>query len=71
MALIVVKAVLVSNKPPVADGSMLTSSGERSGFGAPAPSLTRASPMHFSGAGKNSGILPKLVKFVGPPWTQA
>ena len=71
MVLIVVKAVPSRSKPPAADGSMRTSSGGIYGFGAPAPSVTRASPMHFLGDERSSAILPKLVKFVGPSWTQA
>ena len=47
MVLSDVKAVMVSSKPPMADDSMRTSTGGRCGFGASAPSLTRASPMHF------------------------
>ena len=62
MALVVVKAVLTSSKPPAVDDSVRTS---RCGFGDSAPSLTRASPMHYSAAG-GSAILPKLVKLVGP-----
>ena len=62
MALIVMKAVLRSSKPPAVDDSVRTS---RCGFGASAPSLTRASLMHYSAAG-GSAVLPKLVKLVGP-----
>ena len=68
MALIAVEAVSPGNKPPAVDDSMHTPVGGRYGFGALAPLLTRASPMHFSGAG-SLAIVPKLVKLVGPSST--
>ena len=72
MVLIAVKAMPAGGKPPAVDGSMRTFTGGRCGFGASVPSLTRASPMHFSGAVKNdSAIMPKLVKHVGPSSTVA
>ena len=40
--------------PPVAGVSMRSSTGERHGFGASAPSSTRASPIPSSGASKGS-----------------
>ena len=67
MVLITVEAVPIGSKPAAVDGSMRTSRGGRCGFDASAPSLTRASPMHFSGAIKRgSVIMSKLVKLVGP-----
>ena len=71
MALIVVEAVPANSKPPTADGSIRTSSGGRYGFGVSVPSLTRASQIHFSGAERESAILPNLVEFVGPSSTRA
>ena len=50
MVLYDVEAVPGSTKPPAVDDSMRTSTGRRWGVGASAPSLTRASPMPFSGA---------------------
>ena len=70
MVLIVVEAVRASSKPPLADDSMRTSTGGRYCFGAAVTSLTRAPPMHFSGAG-GSTILPNLVKLIGPSSTRA
>ena len=58
------EAMPASSKPPAADDSMRTSTGRRCGFGASAPSLTRAPSMNFLGA-RCSNILPKLVKLVG------
>ena len=70
MSLIDVEAVPVSSKPPLADDSMRTSTGGKYDFGTPAPSLTRASPMHFPGVERGSAILSKLVKSVGPSSTR-
>ena len=70
MVLIVVEAVPAGSKPPAADGSMRTSTGGKCGFGTSAPSLTRASLVHFSGAIKRgSAIMPTLVKLVRPSST--
>ena len=65
MVLSVVEALPAGSKPSAADDSIWTSAGGKCGFGASAPSLTRASPIHFSGAKRDSAILPKLVKLVG------
>ena len=46
MVLSVVKPVPVGSKPPAVNNSMRTSTSGRIGFGASAPLLTRASPMH-------------------------
>ena len=64
--LIVVETVPAGIKPPAADDSMCTSTGGKCGSGASAPSLTRASPMHFLEVKRGSAILPKLVTLVGP-----
>ena len=66
MVPIAVEAVLAGSKPPAAKDSMRTSTGGRCGFGASAPSLTRASViMHSSGTIKRgSAIMPKLVKLI-------
>ena len=69
MVLIAVKAVPAGSRPQAADDSMRTSTGERCGFGASAPSLTKELKMHFSGARGGWAILPKLVKLVGPSST--
>ena len=51
MVLSIVETVPASGKPPAADDSIIrTSTGERYGFGALTPSMTRASPMHLLGA---------------------
>ena len=71
MILSVVEAAPASSKPSAADDSIRTSAGGRYGFGASAPSLTRALLMHFSGAERGSAILPKLVKLVGPSYSRA
>ena len=63
--------VPASSKPSAADDSMRISPGGRYGFGASPPLLTRALPMHFSGAGRGSAILSKLVKFFGPSYPRA
>ena len=65
MVLIVLEAMSASSRPPAVDDGMRTSMGGRYGFGASAPLLARASPMHFLGAERGSVILPKLVKLVG------
>ena len=70
MALIGIEAVPASIMSPVVDDSMHTSSGRRYGFGASAPSFTKASPMHLLEAERGLAILPKLVKFVGPSSTR-
>ena len=68
MILITVEAVPVNIKPPAADISIRSFTGEKCGFGASAPLLTRVSPVHFSIAFKRgSTIMPKLVKLVAPP----
>ena len=61
MVLNAVEAVPVGSELPAADNSMRTFMGGRYGFDALAPLLTRALPMHFSGA-RGSAIIPKLVK---------
>ena len=72
MALIVVEAVPAVIKSSAADDSIRISTGGKCGLNASAPPLTRASPMHFSGADKKgSAIMPKLVKLVVPPSTLA
>ena len=53
ITLIVVEAVMASSKPPVGF-DMHISPGERRGFGAPAPSLTRASSLHI---GRSGGLI--------------
>ena len=65
MVLSVLEAVPVSSKPPAVDDGTRTFTGERCGFGASAPSLTSASPIHFPGAKRCSAILLKLVQRVG------
>ena len=70
MVLSVIEAVSANSKLPAVDSSMRTSTGERCGFGASAPSLTRASSMPFSGT-RGSAILPKLVELVGSSSTRA
>ena len=65
MVLIVVEAVPAGSKPPAVDDSMRTFMGGRFGLGASAPLFTRASPMHFSGAG-GSAIMPNLVELIRP-----
>ena len=70
MVLIVVEVVLASSEPPAADDNTRTSLGGRYAFGASAPSLTRALPTHFPGAG-DSTMLPKLVILVGPSSSRA
>ena len=62
MILIVVEAVPASSKPPAVDDSRHNSTDGICDFGALASSVTRASPMHFSGAERISASLPKLVK---------
>ena len=69
--LIIVEARPAGSRLPAADDSMLTSKGGKYGFGASAPSLTRASLMNFSGARRSSAILSKLVELVGPSSTRA
>ena len=64
MVLNAVEAVPAGSELPAADNSMRTSMGGRYGVDALAPLLTRALPMHFSGA-RGSAIIPKLVKLVG------
>ena len=64
MILIVVEAVPASSKPPAVDDSRHNSTDGICDFGALASSVTRASPMHFSGAERISASLPKLVKLV-------
>ena len=67
MAFLVVEALPAGIKLPAADDIMRTFTSGKCGFGASAPLLTEASPMHFSGANiRGSAILPKLVKLVGP-----
>ena len=68
MVLNAVEAVPAGSELPAADNSMRTSIGRRYGVYALAPLLTRALPMHFSGA-RGSAIIPKLVKLVGPSTT--
>ena len=63
MVLSGIEAVPTSDNPPAVGDSMRTSTGGKCGFGTSAPSLTRPSPMQFSGA-RGSAILPKLVKLV-------
>ena len=63
-----VEAVPTGSELPAADNSIRTSMGGRYGFDSLAPLLTRALPIHFSGA-RGSAIMPKLVKLVGPPTT--
>ena len=70
MVLSDVEDVPASSKLPAADDSMRTSTGGRCGFGASAPSLTRAPPMLFPGD-RGSALLPKLAKLVGPSSTRA
>ena len=53
------------------DYSMRTYTGKKCGFGASAPSLTRASPMHFFLAREGLIMLLKLIKLVGPSSTGA
>ena len=65
MVLNAVEAVPVGSELPAADNSMRTFMGGRYGFDALAPLLTRALPMHFSGA-RGSAIIPKLVKLGRP-----
>ena len=67
MTFIAVGAVPADIKPPAADSiACAPPRVEDAAFGAPALSLTRASPTHFSGAIKRgSAIMPKLVKLVG------
>ena len=72
MVLIAAEAVSVGSKPPATDGRMRISTDGRCDIGTSSPSLTRASPMHFSGAVKRgSTIMPKLVKLVEPSSTLA
>ena len=67
LVLIAIEVMPAGSKSPAADGSMRTSTCGRCGFGVSAPSLTRASTMPFSGAiERDSAIMPKLVKLVGP-----
>ena len=66
MTLIIVEAVPGGIKPPAADDSMRTSTSGKQGFGASAPSLTRASPMQFSGAKRDSTVLPKQAEEISP-----
>ena len=70
MFLRVVQAEPACWKPRATNVNMHIFRGERCGLGAPAPSLTRALLISFSGA-KGSAILPKLVKLVGSSSTQA
>ena len=69
IVLIVVEVVPAGSKPPVADDSIRTSTGERRGFGASAPLMTSASFLHIERAG-GSAILPRLVELVGPSMAQ-
>ena len=66
MALIIVEAVPAGIKPPAADDSMRTSTSGKQGFGASAPSLTRASPMQFSEPKRGSTVLPKQAAEISP-----
>ena len=52
MTLIVGEAGPAGMKPPTVDDVLRTSTGGTFGFGASAPLLIRASPMHFAGATK-------------------
>ena len=70
MVLTTIEAVRAGSKPPAADDSIRTPMGGICGFGASAPLLIRAAPMHFSTA-EGSAIMPKLVKLVGPSSTFA
>ena len=54
MDLVDVEAEPACCTPPVAGVSMRSSTGERRGSGASAPSSTRASPIPSSGASKGS-----------------
>ena len=63
-----VEAVPTGSELPAADKSIRNSMGGRYGFDALAPLLTRALPMHFSGA-RGSVIMPKLAKLVVPSMT--
>ena len=72
MALLIVEVVPVGMRPPTVDDSMRSSTAGYCDFGASAPLLTRASPMHFSEANKRgSAIMLKLTKLVGPSLTLA
>ena len=71
MALIVVEAVSAVIESPAVDDRMRISTGGKCGFDASAPLLTRASPMHFSGAKRGLATLLNLVKLVGPSSTLA
>ena len=72
MVLSVVEAKPTFCKPRAADVSMRIPTGERCGFGASATSLTRASPMHYSGAseGSVSSSSMKLVNHIGSSSTR-
>ena len=64
------EAMSASSKPPAVMIACAPPWVEDAAFGALVTSLTRASPMHFSGA-RSSAILPKLVKLVRSSSTQA
>ena len=72
VALIVVAAMPMGSKLPASDVSIRTSTCGRCSFDASVLLLTRASPVHFSGAKKRgSAIMPKVVKLVRPSSTLA
>ena len=64
-----IEPVTAGSEISAVDNSIRTSMGGRYGFDALAPLLTRALPMHFSGA-RGSAIMPKLIKLVGPSTTR-
>ena len=69
MVLVAVEAMTAGSRSSVSNDSMCTSTGGRCSFGTSAPSLTKASRMHFSGAKEGSATLPKLAKLFGPSST--
>ena len=69
IVLVAVDVVPVGNRPSAADDSIHPSTGGKCGFGFSAPLLTKASPMHFSGARGGTAILTMLVKLIGPSST--
>ena len=68
MVLNAVEAAPAGSELPAAENSMRTSMGGGYGFDVLAPMLTRALPIHFSGA-RGSAIMPQLVKLARPSTT--
>ena len=66
MIIVVVEILPVGSKPPVVVVVRI-SKGERHGFGAAAPLLTKTPSLQGRAGG--SAFTPKLIELFGPAWT--